>query len=545
MVSLGDGFLLLTILSGGFMCWLGVYCYRRWDGPGTTAFGAFTLLLGFGATASPALVFVRGAPSENATPQWFEVSLFLWVVGMVPWILFALQYTGRTTQIRWRTLFALSAPVAGFFGLIISETTGVFGSNIVTQFLGTVALIYTLALLAVGGYLLLRTSAEYGHLSLKQGISVVIAGITPLLLLNYIGTISQELQMTTTYGIFSLAFITPAVGLSLAVFRYQMFESTPAAGALGEQAIPRETDDLVFVVDRDDRIIKLNEQVTTTLGLSERGPLGEPFTSVVGQSVGELDGAETVELETAAGQRKFDPQVTAFTDQHGHRLGSLLSLRDVTDRELRKQRLEVLNRVLRHNLRNRVDVIKSNAEAVDSEVTTDYTEAIRDSADGLATLSSKARATDQLVSRPVRHSRGDLSATIRDLAGSNGSDIVVETPDSAPLVTDWEALRKAVDSALENAVEHADERVRVTVEETASGYEITVVDDGPGIPDSELASLDAETETPLQHGTGLGLWQLEWGVTKLGGDLSFETADGTTVRIAVPDHRRDEGPPSV
>lgn len=537
MVSLGDGFLLVATLSGAVLCWLGVHCYRRWDEPGAESFAAFALLLGVGSITGPVLVFVGIDPTATAAPRWFEVSLFLWVVAMVPWILFALQYTGRTTRIRRRVALVLAAPILGFMSLIAIQATGVAESNIVTQFLGTVALIYTLALLAVGCYLLLRTTAEYGHLSVVQGISLTIAGISPILLLNYIGTITQEFSAATTYGIYSLGFVTPALALSLAVFRYDMFESTPAAGTLGERAIPRETDDLVFVVDRDSRVIKINRTASETLDISRTGPLGEPFESVAGYSVAELDGKETVEMETAVGQRKFDPQVTSFTDQHGRRLGSLLSLRDVTERELRKQRLEVLNRVLRHNLRNRVDVIKSNAEAVDSDSNTEYVAAIRESADGLANLSSKARATDQLVSRPARQSSGDLSATVRSLADSVGGEAVtLDVPDSAPLVTDWDALRKAVRSALENAVEHAEESVTVSIAEIQRGYEITVADDGPGIPDSELASLDAETETPLQHGTGLGLWQLEWGITKLGGDLSFETDDGTTVRMAVPDH---------
>lgn len=537
MVSLGDGFLLVATLSGAVLCWLGVHCYRRWDEPGAESFAGFALLLGVGSITGPVLVFVGIDPTATAAPRWFEVSLFLWVVAMVPWILFALQYTGRTTRIRRRVVLVLAAPIVGFMSLIAIQATGVAESNIVTQFLGTVALIYTLALLAVGCYLLLRTTAEYGHLSVVQGISLTIAGISPILLLNYIGTITQEFSAATTYGIYSLGFVTPALALSLAVFRYDMFESTPAAGTLGERAIPRETDDLVFVVDRDSRVIKLNRTASETLDISRTGPLGEPFESVAGYSVAELDGKETVEMETAVGQRKFDPQVTSFTDQHGRRLGSLLSLRDVTERELRKQRLEVLNRVLRHNLRNRVDVIKSNAEAVDSDSNTEYVAAIRESADGLATLSSKARATDQLVSRPARQSSGDLSATVRSLADAVGAEAVtLDVPDSAPLVTDWDALRKAIRSALENAVEHTEESVTVSIAEIQRGYEITVADDGPGIPDSELASLDAETETPLQHGTGLGLWQLEWGITKLGGDLSFETDDGTTVRMAVPDH---------
>ena len=536
MVSLGEGLIIATMLSGVVLCVLGAYCYHRWDEPGATPFAALAVLFGLSALAGAGLAFTRGT-STSGTPVWLEAALFGWVIAMVPWILFALQYTGRYTRFRLRTVLTLSVPVLVFGGLVIAQVGNLFESRIVTQFFGTLALLYTFALLAVGSYLLLRTTAEYGHLSVFQGVNLSIAGITPLILLNYVSSLTAELPTEAMYAVFAIAFATPTLALTLAVFRYDLFESTPAAGTLGERAIPRETDDLVFVVDRDNRVIKLNRTASETLDISRTDPLGEPFESVAGYSVAELDGKETVEMETAVGQRKFDPQVTSFTDQHGRRLGSLLSLRDVTERELRKQRLEVLNRVLRHNLRNRVDVIKSNAEAVNSDSNTEYVAAIRESADGLANLSSKARATDQLVSRPARQSSGDLSATVRSLADTVGGEAVtLDIPDSAPLVTDWDALRKAVRSALENAVEHAEESVTVSIVEIQRGYEITVADDGPGIPESELASLDAETETPLQHGTGLGLWQLEWGITKLGGDLSFETDDGTTVRMAVPDH---------
>ena len=546
MVSLGGGFLLVTVLAGIVLCWLGVHSYRRWDEPGTTPFAALAVLFGIGAVVGPLLAITESEPALGTpTPVWWASSFFLWVLAMVPWILFALQYTGRYTRFRWQTITALSVPVFGAVGLLAARSIELIDSGIFTQFFGALGILYTFALLAIGSYLLVRTTAEYGHLSVSQGVNLALAGITPLVILNYIGTLTEGLPTETLYGVYALAFVTPAVALTLAVFGYDMFESTPAAGALGERAIPRETDDIVFVVDRNGRVIKLNETACATLGISRTDPLGESFESVVGRSVDELDELETVELETAAGQRKFDPQVASFTDQHGRRLGSLLSFRDVTDRELRKQRLEVLNRVLRHNLRNRVDVIKSNAEAVGATAEADYAAAIHDSADGLASLSAKARATDQLVSRPARQSEGDLSATVRDVTDAvDGDAVTLTVPDTARVATDWEALRKALRSALENAVEHAEETVTVAVEETTDGYELTVTDDGPGIPDSELASLDAEAETPLQHGTGLGLWQLKWGVRKLGGDLSFETDSGTTVRITVPDHE-DRQSPSV
>jgi signal transduction histidine kinase len=336
--------------------------------------------------------------------------------------------------------------------------------------------------------------------------------------------------------VYALAFVVPALAFTLSVFRYRMFESTPAVGALGERAIPRETDDLVFVVDGNGRVIMINETAAETLELSESEPLGGPFGLLLGRTVEELRDTATVELETAVGTRKFDPQVSAFTDQHDRQLGYLVSLRDVTDRELRKQRLEVLNRVLRHNLRNRVDVIKSNAEAAGEDRDDEYSAAIQESANDLARISSKAREIDRLLSRQSHRSEVDLSAVIEELVETaEGGSFSVTVPDSSSLVTDGEALRLALRSAIENAAEHAHDSVTVTVDELADGYEIVVADDGPGIPESELDSLDAESETRLQHGTGLGLWQLKWSAMKLNGDLSFDTTDGTTVRLTVPD----------
>lgn len=534
-VTLGDGLFGVAILAGVVLCWLGLYCYRRWNEPGVGAFAAVAVLLGLGGISGGVVGLTQGVDiSETAIPLWANIALTGWVLAMVPWILFALQYTGRYTKFQLRTVAVLSAPVVGIVLLLVLQS--VREPAVITQILGTLALLYVFALVAVGSYVLLRTTYQYGHLSLSQGICLTLAGVGPLIVVNSLGSLTGEVAEAAVIGVYAFAFVTPATTLLLAVFNYDMFESTPAAGALGERAIPRETDDLVFVIDQDDRVIKINETATETLGVSATDPLGDSFASLVRWSVEELQEMETVELETAVGTRKFDPQVSTFTDQHGRQLGSLVSLRDVTQRELRKQRLEVLNRVLRHNLRNRVDVIKSNAEAVAAETDGEHANAIRESADGLATLSSKARSIDKLVSRPGRKSETDLSAVVQELVETSGDRrITVDSPETAPLVTDWEALRSALVSAIENAVEHAEESISVTVDEVGDGYEIVVADDGHGIPESELASLDAESETPLQHGTGLGLWQLKWSVTKLNGELSFDTTDGTTVRITVPD----------
>jgi methyl-accepting chemotaxis protein len=197
-------------------------------------------------------------------------------------------------------------------------------------------------------------------------------------------------------------------------------------------------------------------------------------------------------------------------------------------------RLEVLNRILRHNLRNQLDVINSHAEALDDS---EHSEAIRAATERLATLGTRARRIDHLMSKDTQPTTVDVVDRIETvLDGIEASDVTVTTSpsDEVTVVTDAEILTTVLRSPLENAIIYAESTVTVSVESTDAGCTIEISDDGPGIPASELNSLDTERETPLQHSRGLGLWELKWGVDKLDGQLSFTSDDGTTVTIQLP-----------
>lgn len=215
-------------------------------------------------------------------------------------------------------------------------------------------------------------------------------------------------------------------------------------------------------------------------------------------------------------------------------------VRDVTERKRREQRIEVFNRILRHNLRNHLDVIRSHAETLSDQTTGSHAGRIVTEVDQLAAIGAQARKTDQIVSMEDEPINVDLSEVLHEAVEAMESmrrdvAVTVELPESALLSTNEEAVTVAVESALENAFEHAESAVTVAVEPSPGGYTVTINDDGPGIPAEELVPIEARTETNLQHGTGLGLWQLRWSVDKLNGELSFDTEEGTTVRIAIPD----------
>jgi methyl-accepting chemotaxis protein len=214
--------------------------------------------------------------------------------------------------------------------------------------------------------------------------------------------------------------------------------------------------------------------------------------------------------------------------------------RFIEEREQREQRLEVFNRLLRHNLRNRLDVIRSHTKQLADRTDSDDAEAVLAATDRLASIGTRARRIDRLMARDPDPATVDLTSVIPGLLSQIASeDVTVDTefPSTATLRTDVEILRTTLTSPLENAVKYAESSVTVSIAPTPDrdGYRIAISDDGPGIPAAELESLAAGTETSLQHGRGLGLWQLRWGIDALDGDLSFETDDGTTVNITLPD----------
>ena len=226
---------------------------------------------------------------------------------------------------------------------------------------------------------------------------------------------------------------------------------------------------------------------------------------------------------------------------------------DVTTRRLRQQQLEVLNRVLRHNLRNGTNVIEGNAtilrDAIDDEELKTQAKAIGERAATLSNLSDQAGTVSSLFDNEVP------AMDVRDIT-QLVTEVVDEFSDAHPDATltthEHGSVRARADSRLktalselvENAILHNDQpnpEVTVTTspssgERTGDWIEIVIADNGRGIPDHERKTIESGEETPLQHGTGLGLWIVYWTVSLYGGEVSLEdnSPRGTRVVLSLP-----------
>jgi PAS domain S-box-containing protein len=227
---------------------------------------------------------------------------------------------------------------------------------------------------------------------------------------------------------------------------------------------------------------------------------------------------------------------------------------DITAKKRRDRLIEVLNRVLRHNLRNDMNVIQGFADEIAQRTEGEPAEMARrisETATELTALSEKAqnfqtaaRDSDPLAPRDIQ---ADVEEVVSELRSEFPETEFSIEADPCEDVIATERLQLALRELGTNAAQHGGSSgVTYTVEMTGDGeVAVRVQDGGPGLPEMERQVLEAGRETPLEHGSGLGLWLVNWIVTGLGGEVTTTVDDGTTVTIrlspatdgAVPEHR--------
>ncbi|UWG49058.1 Signal transduction histidine kinase [Halanaeroarchaeum sp. HSR-CO] len=213
-------------------------------------------------------------------------------------------------------------------------------------------------------------------------------------------------------------------------------------------------------------------------------------------------------------------------------------------RDLR-QRLSVLNRIMRHDLRSSVNIIKGNAGLASARHDLEMLETIQNQADEILEIAENARLIEESLAttedaNTVQEVTALLQTKIAKLRREHPSVSIDSTLPEALPVSAHHRLDAALEQILRNAVEHNDaDRPVVQVHLRSPGtdrVEIVIADNGPGIPDGEIEPLNAEIEHALRHTSGLGLWIAYWLVHESGGDISFGENDprGTTVTIRLP-----------
>jgi signal transduction histidine kinase len=398
---------------------------------------------------------------------------------------------------------------------------------------------YLFGLWLYGTYLLVGFGRGHPRVSTAQ-VAVVTGGVTAPYLLSTVWDASG-LATGTSLGLLAAGGL-----LAVAVRRYPVTTGFPKADYVARTRVVETLQEAVLVLDWDGHVLDVNRTTTELFDVSAGEMIGEPVRSVVDG----LDRADltvgstgTVSLQTARGRRQFQFSVSAVTDSSAEdsALARTVLLRDVTGQQTRRQRLSVLNRILRHNVRNDLDAVLAYADLVDDE---EVRAGIRTNVTDTLQLSAKAREAEDVMTAvtepPEPVDLATVAASVAErLRSEHPGELSVDCPDEPEVVSHRSIVRRVLTELVENALVHSDgnpPRVELTVRDGPDGgVELVVADDGPGLPEREREILASGTETQLKHGQGIGLWFVNWAVTQLGGELQFAHNDPTgsvvTVRL--------------
>lgn len=327
------------------------------------------------------------------------------------------------------------------------------------------------------------------------------------------------------------------------------------------EGIFNSTFGLTGLLKPDGTVVEVNDAALEFGGVQRDEVVGESFSdapwwtqsevvrSDVREAVDQVADGDFVRYEAevrgADGLATIDFSVKPVTDEDDNVSLLVFEGRDITALQRHKRHLEVMQRVMRHNMRNDITKLRGWTEMMREEpdaekraeqfdtvdqifdkwvAMTEKTKQIRtvlDSQRGQDVHLEPETLVEEAVA-PVREEYTDCS-------------VVTHVPDADVQVP--ATLLDAVRELVENAAKVTqDPAIEVEVGRSADGWtEVSVRDDGPGMPDMEADVLENGKETPLNHGQGLGLWMVRMIVTQAGGDaVVTSTNGGTDICLRLP-----------
>ncbi|WP_170093752.1 ATP-binding protein [Halomicrobium mukohataei] len=541
---------------------LAVYTVRRRDRPGAN--GLVLCLVGM-AGWSVMLALITW-PTQ-LLPVWINTTVrhFFQILVVFGWPLFVREYIERDrVDLSWiagavlAVIPALTIVLTAtnpLHHLVLAPETPANPAGISELALGPWYIVHigfavALVILPVG--LLLR-ELQTAHGAHRKHLLLVLTGWA----IGFPGALQTHLFRTIDaiplyVDLTPLAFLVTAGLWGVSLFRYQLFMMVPVSRRTVVETIP----DPVVAVDENGLVIDVNPAGKRLFGTPDDVagfPIEELFADYPSLVEYYRRGSSDVAFElTHDGQcRQFSVTCERIRDGGSE---AVLVLRDITPVKQREETLrqreqelrmlnQVFSRVFRHNIRNELLVARGHMDRVghrtDDETVEESVQTAIGATERLLGHAEKTREIQQIVdsdpdSTVVSLER--LVTTAIDPYRNDTTDVTIEVAVDDVHVDVIERFEAAVANAVENAIEHNPTPLHVGITSQVAPDTVTlcIEDDGEGIPDNEIAFLTEGEETVLNHGSGVGLWVLNWSVQRSDGTLSIvDTGCGTRVEMTL------------
>ena len=390
----------------------------------------------------------------------------------------------------------------------------------------------------------------------RRQARAIVAGIA----ISYIALIIEVaglepypdlLYNTTMVGdtILSVAFLW-------ALFYADFLDLTPVA----RETLLEEVEDATVVTDRQGRLSYFNRTAQDLFGI---GPeyAGMPADDVFIQGTNErldqftdTDNSKTEIVVTPEDERRYFS--VSASPLNGDR-GRAFVFHEITaEREYRQRieeqrdNLETLNQVLRHDIRNDLQLVIAYADLLDDECETEdeqqYIDTINESADHAVELTQTARdLSEVMLTDEVEGQRLNFQTMLADevaevQASYPGATLEFGTEIPSVTLAASDMISSVFRNLLKNAIQHNNKEVaEVIVSATDHGdtVTVTIADNGPGVPDDQKEAVFGKGERGLDStGTGIGLHLVDTLVNVHDGEVWIEDnePEGAIFTVELP-----------
>jgi len=354
------------------------------------------------------------------------------------------------------------------------------------------------------------------------------------------------------------------------------------------QTMVESAPDAVVIADTQGRIVQVNSQTEATFGYSRGELLHFRVENLIPQRFRDQQKPYWSEFHAAQSQRpmglglelfgrrkdgtEFPVEISLSPLQTDAGIMVSSSIRDISERRAREAELDASRHQIAlseklaalgtmvsgvgHEVRTPLTYINTNLELIRTQIekTAKGETALAQAAEAIARLVSKSKEGVERADRIVRQLRQFATAQVKaepsallDVVG-NAAELfrsvhkgeVVVNVDLQP-VGDFKVDRGQVQQVIINLLNNGAESMgnkgtlKIRLRQTASGAEIEVEDNGPGIPKEVQSRLFDPFFTTKTEGTGLGLSVSRRIIEAHGGTMRFTTnPTGTVFTVFLP-----------
>jgi len=565
---------------------LALYFWERRNTPGAKP--ATILMLALFVWSTGYMLEFMGANLATKI-LWAKIQYFGIVTLPVSLLLFALEFSGRQSQVTAPRLAAIIIVPAITLLLAISNEMHLqiwsnwdiepIGETLVLHLEHGIAfwvnIVFTYLLLAISTVLIVQTLVHRSGLYRGQMGSMLVGIAAPWVgnAVSNLGLLPIPIDLTP------FGFTITGIAIAWGIFRHSLMNIAPIA----YETVFKSIDDAVFILDTQNRVLDINSAGRKALNLTANQVIGQHARNVFKEQADLLDHFQYImnaqeEIAIAQGSRAgfYELSISPLVDHKNRNVGRAIVLHEITERkqaeivmaEARDQALrsaqmksQFLARVS-HELRAPLGVIRGYADLLNEPAYGTLTElqvkAVKEIiesnqrvADMVSELLDEARLSAgaiQLESLPFSPADilEDAQAKLSVLTQKKGLSLTTELDPELPtqLVGDSTRLNQMVTNLVSNSIKFT-QQGGIQIKFYYSGDEkwaLEVTDTGTGIPKAAYEAIFEpfrqadNTITRKYGGTGLGLSIVKHLTGMMGGEIALnsELGKGTTFTIVLP-----------